>query len=112
MKKALYIFPPLSALRKMAFHRRGFLRLNRIDYATGQISEKLYRFGNICFTTNKAQALYLQLSGIATGIDGISAAQQLGAAVYSLGGAQLGSARRGVNIVRYGNGDVRKVLVK
>ena len=50
MKKALYIFPPLSALRKMAFHRRGFLRLNHIDYATGQISEKLYRFGNICFT--------------------------------------------------------------
>ena len=26
------------------------MRLNRIDYATGQISEKLYRFGNICFT--------------------------------------------------------------
>ena len=26
------------------------MRLNRIDYATGQISEKLYHFGNICFT--------------------------------------------------------------
>ena len=70
------------------------------------------RFGNICFTTNRAQGVYLELSGMATGIDGISAAQQLGAAVYSLGGAQLGSARRGVNIVREANGNVRKVLVK
>ena len=47
MKKEPSIINPLSMLRRMATHRKAWLRMNRIDYSNGLCSEKLYRFSNV-----------------------------------------------------------------
>ena len=48
----------------------------------------------------------------ATVITSVEAAQLEGASFYSLSGAQLQSAKTGVNIVKFADGSVKKVFVK
>lgn len=52
------------------------------------------------------------VGGAATGIDGINADAANAAATYNLGGAQTKGMQSGVNIVRYANGKVAKVIKK
>ena len=68
-------------------------------------------FGNIRFATASAKSVSLTMGGEATGISTFEAGQQ-NATVYDLNGRTQKVMKKGMNIVREADGNVRKVLVK
>lgn len=48
----------------------------------------------------------------ATGIASVEAGQDVDGAIYTIGGAKVNTLQKGVNIVKYSNGTVKKIYVK
>ena len=66
------------------------------------------------FTDAQAQAHVLTIltGDEATAIAGIEAGKAVNGDIYAVNGAKLNALQKGINIVKYADGSVKKILVK
>ncbi len=73
---------------------------------------KTFDVTNIEFADAAARAYMLGFNGDATGINSVNSLNTAATDIYNMNGVRSNTLRKGVNIIRNANGEVKKVFVK